>query len=182
MENLEPTNRQPSSIKGNSGPSTPSVRLAWEGNRYRGLCPLYDDIDSQIILRRCLMKVDGDGILINEPTFAADINSLIAEWVQQHYGSLEASLLPEYRRSTIKWTWQGLTGPDRPRIGVGLIGRLWRSIRMRFSRARRLRQHVEPYLGGHDGIRLPVSQAVKRNCRGSLEAQSADSQSDGDDD
>jgi hypothetical protein len=124
-------------------------------------------------------------ILIGEPACLADINSLISEWVQQHYGGLGVSLLPEYawrRRSTLEWTWQGLIGPDRPPITVGLIGRLWRNIKMRFSRTRRLRQRVEPNLGGHEGRRLPVSKAVKRNCRGSLEAQSADSQCGDDDD
>jgi hypothetical protein len=127
------------------------------------------------------MKVERNVTLVDEPTYAASFDCYSTSWVQQHCGSLWVSLLPECSRSTIKWTWQGLTGPDRPRIGLGLIERLWRSIRMRFSRARRLRQHVELYLGGQDGRMLPVSQAVKGNCRGSLEAQSADSQSDDDD-
>jgi hypothetical protein len=182
MENLEPTHSQPSNIKGNNRPGMPSARLAW--NRHRGLCPLHDHIDSQIIQRRCLMKVKGNVTLIDEPTYVASLDCYIASWVQHPFGRLEAPLPPGYAMDnwpTIKWTWQGLTGPDRPRIGLGLIQRLWRSIRMRFSRARRLRQHVELYLGGQDGRRLSVSQAVKGNCRGSLEAQSADSQS-GDDD
>jgi len=137
------------------------------------------------------MKIMESVFLVDEPICVADINSYITSWVQEQLGSLGPSLLPEYavdRRSTMKWTWQALTGPDRPRASawvdnvVGLIRDYWRIMRMRFSRTRRLKQHVEHYLDGHDGRRLHVPQAIKRNCRMAHEAQSADSQSGDDDD
>jgi len=149
---------------------------------------LEDDLDLRTIPRRNLMK---DVTLIDEPTCVADIDSLIAEWVRQHYGSLGASLLPEYarnRRSIIKWTWLDLPGPDRPWDSasvdnrVGLIGFLRRIIGKRFSRTKRLRQSVERCLGDHDGRRLPVPLAIRGNCRKVHEAQTTAGESGGDDD
>jgi hypothetical protein len=144
----------------------------------------------QTIPRRNLMKVKDKVTLNDEPTCVADIDSLIAKWVQQDFGSLGASLLPEYardRRSTIKWTWQVLPGPDRPMDSasvekrVGLIGYL-RGIVLRFFRTRRLRQRMERPLGGHDGRRQPAPLAIRGNCRKVHEAQTTAGESGGDDD
>lgn len=137
------------------------------------------------------MKVTYGIVLIDGPTYAADVGGLIAEWVQQHYGSLGVSLLPEYardRRSTRKWTWTILPGPDRPRDSasvekrVGLIGFLRSIIGKRFSRTIRLRQGVERSLGGHDGRRLPFPPAIRGNCRKVHETQTTAGESGGDDD
>lgn len=117
------------------------------------------------------MKSKGVITLIDEPYYVADIDGYIASWVQQHYGSLEASLPPEHakdKRSIIKWIGQVLTDPDRHRDSasvdcrVGLIRYLEKLMRMEFSSTTDLRQHVERYLDGHDGRRLPVPQAIRR--------------------
>ena len=137
------------------------------------------------------MKFSGDVILIDGPTCVADISSLIAEWVQQHYGGLEASLPPAYamdKWSTIVWTGQIIAGPDRPRDSVlddkrfGLFRHWWRSIRTWFFRTKRLRQGEERCLCAHDGRRLPAPQTIKRNCRKAHEARTTDGDSGGDDD
>ena len=137
------------------------------------------------------MKFSGDVILIDGPTCAADISSLIADWVQQQFGSLEASMPRGYakdKRSTIAWTGQILNGPDRPRAyasvenRVGLI-KYWQKIkRFVFSLGMGLRKLMERSPGAPVCKRPPVSFVIRRDCRKSHEVQSADSQSGDDDD
>lgn len=72
------------------------------------------------------------------------------------------------RRPTVKRLWLVLTDPDRPCDSVsveyrlGLIRFLEKLMRAEFASTADLRQHVERYLSGHDGRRLPVPQAIKR--------------------
>ena len=137
------------------------------------------------------MKIKRSVILIDEPTCVADIDSLIAEWVQKPFGGLEASLPPGYaidKWSTIVWPGQIITGPDRPRVSVlgdkrfALFRYLWRSIRTWFFRTRHLRQGEERCLCAHNSRRLPLPQAIRRSNRMAHEAQTTSGDSGGDDD
>ena len=71
-------------------------------------------------------------------------------------------------RPTVKRLWLELTNPDRPcdsvsvDYRVGRIRYLEKLMRTEFASTADLRQHVERYLSGHDGRRLPVPQAIKR--------------------
>ncbi|MGA2363414.1 MAG: helix-turn-helix domain-containing protein [Candidatus Aminicenantales bacterium] len=109
--------------------------------------------------------------LIDEPTYVADIESFIVAWVQRHYGGKRTFIPPEIakdKRSTVKWIWQVLNDLDRPcdsglvNCRVELIRYLEKLMRTEFASTADLRQHVERYLSGHDGRRLPVPQAIKR--------------------
>lgn len=135
------------------------------------------------------MNGKGEVPFINELTCVPDIDSLTTEWVQLHCGSSRASLLPWYvwnRPSTTTGSWQIFLGRNPASASVdkrvGLFRYFWEIIRMRFSRTRRRVPRAERNLGGYDGRRLPVSQAIRRDCRRCQEAQSADSQSGDDDD
>ena len=71
-------------------------------------------------------------------------------------------------RPSIWRIWRVLTDPDRPGDSisvdyrVGLIRYLEKLMRTEFASTADLRQHVERYLSGFDGRRLPVSQAIRR--------------------
>jgi hypothetical protein len=71
-------------------------------------------------------------------------------------------------RPTVKRFWLDLTDPDRPcdsasvDYRVGLIRFLEKLMRTEFASTADLRQHVERFLDGYDGRRLPVPQAIKR--------------------
>jgi len=110
-------------------------------------------------------------IPVDEPAGVAGVDSFIANEVHQHNGNLGTRLPPEVardKRSTIKWIWQVLTDPDRPwdsasvEYRLALIRFLEKLMRTDFANTADLRQHVERYLGGYDGRRLPVPQAIKR--------------------
>jgi DNA-binding XRE family transcriptional regulator len=110
-------------------------------------------------------------VLIGEPTFVADIESFVANWVHRHDGCLGTSLPLEAardKRSTVKWIWLILTDPDRPcdsaavDYRVGLIRCLEKLMRKEFASTKELRQHVERCLGGYDGRRLPIPEAIRR--------------------
>ena len=189
MEHLGLTPKGQSRTRGNhrSDVITRTRSPSSLGHGESGACVL----DFQILQRRFLMKFSGDVILIDGPTCAADISSLIADWVQQQFGSLEASMPRGYameKRPTINWIWQVRTGPDRPRDSVlgdkrfGLFRHWWRSIRTWFFRTKRLRQGEERCMCAHDGRRLPAPQTIKRNCRKAHEARTTDGDSGGDDD
>jgi DNA-binding transcriptional regulator YiaG len=71
-------------------------------------------------------------------------------------------------RPSVWRIWRILTDPDRPRDSisvdyrVALIGYLEKLMQTSFASTADLRQHVERYLSGFDGRRLPVPQAIKR--------------------
>jgi len=72
------------------------------------------------------------------------------------------------KRPTVKRLWLVLTDPDRPGDSVSLeyrVGRirfLENLMRTEFASTADFRQHVDRYLSGYDGRRLPVPQAIKR--------------------
>jgi DNA-binding XRE family transcriptional regulator len=72
------------------------------------------------------------------------------------------------KRSKVRKIWQILTDPDRPfdsasvDYRVELIRYLENLMRTEFASTRDLRQHVERYLDGHDGRRMPIFQAIRR--------------------
>jgi len=107
----------------------------------------------------------------DERAYEADNDDFTAGRVQKQGGILGASLPPEAagdKRSTVKWIWQVLTDPDRPcdsasvDYRVGLIRSLEKLMRKEFACTKELRQHVERYLDGYDGRRLPVPEAIRR--------------------
>lgn len=109
--------------------------------------------------------------LIDEPTYVADIDSLIAEWVQQQYGILEQAILSESavdKRPVVKRIWEALNDPDRSNDSasvdhrVDLIRYLEKLLKKQFSNTADGRHHLERFLEGHDGRRLPVAKAIKR--------------------
>jgi len=109
--------------------------------------------------------------LIDEPTYEADIDGFMANGVHQHPANLGTAIPPEVakdKRPTVKRFWLALTDPDRPcdsasvDYRIGLIRFLEKLMRTEFASTTDLRQHVERYLEGHDGRRLPVPQAIRR--------------------
>ena len=110
--------------------------------------------------------------LIDEPTYVADIDSFIAGWVQQHFGSAGEPSLSEVtgdKRSTVKRIWEALNDPDRPTDSASVDRRLnWLRylgtlLKMEsIPSTADLRNHLERYLSGYDGRRLPVAKAIKR--------------------
>jgi len=109
--------------------------------------------------------------LIDEPAGVAGIDSFIASEVHQHYGNLGTPLPPGVAkdiRPTVKRIWLDLTNPDRPcdsasvDYRIGQIRYLEKLMRTEFASTADFRQHVDRYLSGYDGRRLPVPQAIKR--------------------
>lgn len=109
--------------------------------------------------------------LIDEPTYVADIDSLIANWVHHHHGSPEQSSLSESAtddRPTVKRIWEALNYPDRPNDSASVDQRIqWiryleKLLKKQISNTADLRQHLGRYLAGYDGRRLPVGKALKK--------------------
>ena len=109
--------------------------------------------------------------LTDGPGHVADTNSVVASEGQPHDCRLVPTLPPEVVkdiRPTIKRLWLELTDPDRPcdsvsvDYRVGLIRYMEKLMRTEFASTADLRQHIERFLEGHDGRRLPVPQAIKR--------------------
>lgn len=101
----------------------------------------------------------------------ADSNSVVTAEVQSQDGRLMPALPPEVakdKRPAVKRLWLALTDQDRPCDSasvdhrIGLIRFLEKLMRTEFASTTDLRQHIERYLEGHDGRRLPVPQAIKR--------------------
>jgi hypothetical protein len=114
-------------------------------------------------------------------TCVAGIDSHIAARVQLHYDNLGTSLPQGYAkdyRSTIDRTRDSALGHQR----FGLFGHLWRIIKTWFFTTMRLRQGEERRMCAHDCRRLSAPQAIRRDCRKSHAARSANSQSSDDDD
>jgi transcriptional regulator with XRE-family HTH domain len=110
-------------------------------------------------------------VLIDEPTYVPDLESFLAAWVQKHYGSPGTLIPPESardKRSTVKRIWQVLNASDKPcdsasvDYRVELIRYLEKLMHTEFASTKDLRQHVDRYLGSHDGRRLPIPEAIKR--------------------
>jgi len=98
-------------------------------------------------------------------------NSLTAGPVQEQGSILGASPPPPDdmdKRSIVKRIWQILTDPERPwdeawvDLRVRLIQFLEKRLRKDFASTRDLKQHVERFVAGHDGRRMPISQAIRR--------------------
>lgn len=110
--------------------------------------------------------------LIDEPTYVTDIDSFIAGWVQQHFGSVgepSPSEVTGDKRSTVKRIWEALNDPDRPTDSASVDRRLnWLRylgslLKMEsIPSTADLRNHLERCLAGYDGRRLPVAKAIKR--------------------
>jgi len=109
--------------------------------------------------------------LAADPIHIADTNSVVANEGQPHDCRLVPTLPPEVAkdiRPTVKRLWLDLTDPDRPRDSVSVdyrIGRiryLEKLFRTEFANTADLRLHMERFLDGHDGRRLPVPLAIKR--------------------
>jgi len=109
--------------------------------------------------------------LANGPSHVADTNNVVANEFQPHDCRLVPTLPPEVakdRLPTVKRLWLVLTDPDRPcdsasvEYRLGLIRFLEKLMRTEFASTADLRQHMERFLDGHDGRRLPVPQAIKR--------------------
>ena len=105
------------------------------------------------------------------PGHAADNNSVVANEGQPHDCRLSSIPTPEVAkdlRPIVKRLWLELTDPDRPfdpasvEYRLRLIRCLEKLMRTEFASTADLRQHIERYLEGHDGRRLPVPQAIKR--------------------
>ena len=109
--------------------------------------------------------------LISEPTYVADIDGFIADWVQQHCGSPEQSGQSEsvsYKKATVRRIWEILNDPDRPcdHISVNnrieMIPYLERLFRTEIRNKAQLGELVTRFLGNQDGRCLPAPQAIKR--------------------
>jgi transcriptional regulator with XRE-family HTH domain len=109
--------------------------------------------------------------LAADPNHVFDTNGVVANEGQPHDCRLVPTLPPEVAkdiRPTVKCLWLELTDPNRPcdsvsvDYRVGRIRYLEKLMRTEFVSTADLRQHVERYLGSHDGRRLPVPQAIKR--------------------
>ena len=109
--------------------------------------------------------------LAADPIHIAATNSVVANEGQPHDCRLVPTLSPEVAkdfRPTVKRLWLVLTDPGRPcdsdsvEYRLGLIGDLEELMRTDFANTADLRHHVERYLSGYDGRRLPVPQAIKR--------------------
>ena len=110
--------------------------------------------------------------LISEPTYVADIDGLIADWVQQHYGSPVESVLSGSAvdtRPAVKLIWEALNDPDRPgdstsvdrRISwIRYLGKLLNFDQI--SSTADLRYRIDRHLTGYDGRQLPDAKAIKR--------------------
>lgn len=102
----------------------------------------------------------------------ADIDSLIADWVQQHFGSPVESVLSGSAvdtRPTVKLIWEALNDSDRPCDSASVDRRIsW--IRYlgellnigQITSTADLRYHIDRHLAGYDGRRLPDAKAIKR--------------------
>ena len=109
--------------------------------------------------------------LIGEPTYIVDIDRFIANWVHQCHERPGLRLPPgdaADKKAVVKWAWRVLNDPNRScdsasvDYRVGLIRYLEKLMRTEFVSTKDLRQHVERYFDGHDGRRLPISEAIKR--------------------
>ena len=109
--------------------------------------------------------------LIDEPTYAADIESFIAKWVHGHQDLLKSrGSFVDFndRRAAVRRIWEILNDLDRPcdHISVNdrarMIGYLERLFRTQISSKDQLKELAERFLGGLDGRRLPIPQALKR--------------------
>jgi DNA-binding transcriptional regulator YiaG len=116
-------------------------------------------------------KLGSASDLIDEPAYELDNGSFTARRVQTQRGVLGALPIPldaMDKKATVKWIWKVLTDPDRPcdstsvDYRVELIRYLENLMRTEFASTKDLRQHVERYLDGHDGRRMPISQAIRR--------------------
>lgn len=109
--------------------------------------------------------------LADGPNHVADTNCIVVSEGQPHDCRLVPAPSPEVAkdmRPSVKRLWIELTDPDRPcdsvsvDYRVGRIRYLEELMRTEFASTADLRQHIERYLNGHDGRRLPVPQAIKR--------------------
>ena len=107
--------------------------------------------------------------LIDEPTYVADIDSLIANWVHQHHDRPEQSGQPESsydKKASVRRIWEVLNDPDRPCDHISVDNRvemiryLERLFRTEIRNKAQLEELVTGFLG--DGRCLPATQAVKR--------------------
>jgi DNA-binding XRE family transcriptional regulator len=108
---------------------------------------------------------------IDGPAHEARNDSSTAGRVQKQGGILGGPPLPKDaidKRATVKWIWQALTDPERPwdtasvDLRIRLIQFLEKLLRKDFTNIPDLKLHVERFLEGLDGRRMPVSQAIKR--------------------
>jgi transcriptional regulator with XRE-family HTH domain len=110
-------------------------------------------------------------ILIDEPTYVPDIESFISKWFHDHLDLLKSrgSLVDfNERKAVMKRIWEILTDPNRPcdHISVNdrvrMIGHLEQLFRTQIRSKDQLKGLAERFLGGLDGRRLPIPQALKR--------------------
>lgn len=110
-------------------------------------------------------------ILIDGPTHVADIESFIADWVNDNEDLLKSfgSLVDfDDKRAIVKRIWEILNNPGRPcdHISVNdrvrMIGYLERLFRTQIRNTAQLKELVSRFLGGLDGRRLAIPQALKR--------------------
>jgi hypothetical protein len=106
-----------------------------------------------------------------DPNYVIDTNSVVADKGQPHDCLLSPTPSHEVAkdlRPIVKRLWLELTDPDRPGDSVSvdyMVGRiryLEKLMRTEFASTANFRQHVDRYLSGYDGRRLPVPQAIKR--------------------
>lgn len=106
-----------------------------------------------------------------EPDHGMGRNGLSARRVHPLSGILETLIPPEVakdKQATAKWIWRVISDPDRACDSASvdrrltLIGHLEDIMRTGFSNTADLRQHLDRFLNGHDGRRLPVGKAIKR--------------------
>jgi transcriptional regulator with XRE-family HTH domain len=109
--------------------------------------------------------------LANGPGHVADTNNVVANEGQPLDCRLSPTAPPEvakHLRPIVKRLWLVLTDPGRPcdsasvEYRLGVIRFLEKLMRTEFASSADLRQHMERFLDGHDGRRLPVPQAIKR--------------------
>jgi len=98
-------------------------------------------------------------------------NGIVANQGKPLDGQLTSTPTPEAVkdfRPIVKRIWQKLTDPNRPfdslsfEYRVGQIRCLERLTRTEFACTADARQHIERYLEGYDGRRLPFPQAIKK--------------------
>jgi len=109
--------------------------------------------------------------LIDEPTFVADLEGFVTEWVQDHRELLKSrGTYLDYgdKRLVVRWIWEALNNPDRPcdpasvHERVRMIVYFERLFRTQIQNKGQLGGLVERFLGGRDGRKLSISQAIRR--------------------
>jgi len=109
--------------------------------------------------------------VIDEPTYVADIESFIANWVHDHQDLLKSrGSIVDFndKKVAVKRIWENLSDPDRPcdHISVNdrvrMVGHLERLFRTQIRNKAQLRELVARFLGGLDGRRLPIPEAIGR--------------------